>query len=567
MLTANDTTCPVQVPGYTHNGDCSLLCRPSNWKDITIFFLGNYGAHVATVFATPGQSSLTTALSLLLALCFPGAGVLTGLEAITSRALFAPTDLTRAARAGALCIVAKTPKRLDEGAAADLPSSSQSSSGGSLSGEPHRPSSSPSTRHTASPSEPEGIELTTSQTNESTGSASPVGRVSVSAAQDDTTQQEKPSVALAESQHDTCEQDDDDAEDGVYSPPDFAATQVQGVRRMPAGYKLMVLPSWTTFEDDEPGEGTAKRARIQTNYSVIKVLVSLGQLIFAVVTLYEARGNQIEVYGYAAFGLTVAPYIWMSFVNLLANLLCPQYSSMLLIGSPALDEMRRELAERGLEREYPIDGTVGRISADMEERVTKHRAVFLASPSAFYTFFAALDSKTGNVRKTYIILLRVYLAVGVAAMPIVIVGVLSRFKPGSSAASERVWTMMWLCLGPVVGAGLGTVIRGVMESRPVLWLPVLVSSPRRPPPVDQDEGSGETGRRPRTRASLLTGPGGKEEREAQDGKRASLADMRMQLLVFGLIAWFLMLYMVPAIGGFVVVGQMLVAYGSCTKID
>ncbi len=59
--------------------------------------------------------------------------------------------------------------------------------------------------------------------------------------------------------------------------------------------------------------------------------MSLGQLIFAIATLYSARGDQIPLFGYAAFGLTVVQYAWMSFVNLLANSMCPQYGTMFLV--------------------------------------------------------------------------------------------------------------------------------------------------------------------------------------------------------------------------------------------
>lgn len=130
----NDTECPVQIPGFTHNGDCNLLCKSTEWKDIVTFFLGNYGAHVATVVGRPGQSSLSWMFSLLLALCFPGAGVLTGLQAITSMALFAPTELTKAARAGALCIVVKVDQK-PNGGERDLEASGQGVNGSLPSGQ------------------------------------------------------------------------------------------------------------------------------------------------------------------------------------------------------------------------------------------------------------------------------------------------------------------------------------------------------------------------------------------------------------------------------------------------
>jgi hypothetical protein len=106
---ANDTECAVNVPGFTHNGDCNLLCRPASWTDIITFFLGNYVAHAATVITQPGQSTLVTILSIIGALLFPGAGITRGVQTIHSLVVFAPTELQRASKAGALCMVVKWP--------------------------------------------------------------------------------------------------------------------------------------------------------------------------------------------------------------------------------------------------------------------------------------------------------------------------------------------------------------------------------------------------------------------------------------------------------------------------
>lgn len=107
----NDTQCPVNIPGYTHHGDCNLLCGPASWIDVMEFYLGNYVAHAVTIISSPGQSLSMTILKLLSALFFPGAGVSSGILALSSLARWAPTDLQRAARAGALCAVVKTPDR------------------------------------------------------------------------------------------------------------------------------------------------------------------------------------------------------------------------------------------------------------------------------------------------------------------------------------------------------------------------------------------------------------------------------------------------------------------------
>jgi hypothetical protein len=94
------------------------LCKSASAKDILLFFVGNYAAHAGTVISRPGQSTLMTIVTLVAAVILPGTGVFTGVMAMMSLAFFAPTELTKAARAGALCIVVKTcrayPSEYDE---------------------------------------------------------------------------------------------------------------------------------------------------------------------------------------------------------------------------------------------------------------------------------------------------------------------------------------------------------------------------------------------------------------------------------------------------------------------
>lgn len=104
-LTTKEMNCTVNIPGFFHHGNCELLCQSASWTDVAVFFLGNYVAHAATVINRPGQGTAMTAFNVLLALLFPGAGVSRGLETILTKAVFAPTALQMAARAGALCMV------------------------------------------------------------------------------------------------------------------------------------------------------------------------------------------------------------------------------------------------------------------------------------------------------------------------------------------------------------------------------------------------------------------------------------------------------------------------------
>ena len=70
--------------------------------------------------------------------------------------------------------------------------------------------------------------------------------------------------------------------------------------------------------------------------------------------LYRARGGQISCYGYAAFGLTVIPYLIMSLLNSFADAVTPSYPTCYLVRSEEMDEAERR------EGCY-FDGVVGRL--------------------------------------------------------------------------------------------------------------------------------------------------------------------------------------------------------------
>jgi len=90
-----------------HN-DPHLICSPTKWTDIVVFFFGNYFAHAATIKSLPGEGKLSTVGTVVGALLFPASGVVRGLTAILTLSVFAGTDLETAARAGALCMVVRS---------------------------------------------------------------------------------------------------------------------------------------------------------------------------------------------------------------------------------------------------------------------------------------------------------------------------------------------------------------------------------------------------------------------------------------------------------------------------
>ena len=270
-------------------------------------------------------------------------------------------------------------------------------------------------------------------------------------------------------------------------------------------------------------------------------------------TLYNTQGRQIEKFGYAAFGLTVVPYAVMSIVNGFANLLCPDYSAVYIVCNQTLDNLhtrsgRRsqertqaapvgqaaiqqntfvQVAEQGVshsaqadesaegqnqaqraqddheDQEFRISGTVGTLSLASDLAIQKH-----------------LEGNCGLVALKSVLKFAVKTLVGylfIIAVILGIIGGLSSFRQGSSTLAQRVWTMMWLCSGFHSGL-LYHLFRGTLRNREVL----IVST------LKYDNG--------------------------------------WRLLVAKFFFCTLTMSTVPAIGGFVLVAQMINSYGVCSEV-
>ena len=317
--------------------------------------------------------------------------------------------------------------------------------------------------------------------------------------------------------------------------------KVRGHCSLPDGYELAVLPSNANVDvDNKRNQGEAD---IFSSYSVPKAIIAIVQTVYASITLYHTRGDQIQRYGYASFGLTVIPYIIMSIMNLCGNVILPDYPTLYLVRSLESDEAKAAGGE--------IDGMVGHLDQssstlksrqpgrsgifemnddetlvfrfdegensairnsddrrngsfqeaatrgvpdDMESRIVNnekplHHEIHVPALTPFNITGAA---RWPSHRSSYMMLVVTYL---LGAIPYAIIGGLTHFDPGQSTRAQRVWTMTWLTLG----VGAGVIYRYYMLMHQL---------------------------------------------------RESL---------------FVVLYIVPAVGGFVVVGQMLQAYGSCIE--
>ena len=211
----------------------------------------------------------------------------------------------------------------------------------------------------------------------------------------------------------------------------------------------------------------------------------MGQLAFAVTTIYRTRGDQTKQYGYAAFGLTVTQYALMSLINLLGNLICPQYPALYLVRSKEMDEALQD-------PKAIFEGYVGELVDDECQFMEEKRRQTQINRYRQYGWKLALN----------------LLHLVPTAVSLAIIGGLTRFEHGQSTHAQRVWTMTWLAFGSYVGV------------------------------LDMGD-------------ALIFNTSQKQASKS--------------FLPWGSFIQFLVA--APAIGGFVVVGQMLSEFGVCTRIS
>ena len=589
------TVTPSLPQGVTNHGDPKLLCGPSSWNDIAIFILANYVAHAVTVRTKPGESAFDILMVMVVALLLPTHGVTRGIQSIYQAAIFAKTDLDAAKRAHALCAVVRTTgwqphskhivEVLDEGSLDEYV-------GSSIIGN----------RSVRDENELSGWVNGTHEANESgpnmqQGSNHPI-------------------LKRVKLQHHSLEAD------SVFSPSSkwdsIGDYRVHGVCVLPPGYALCIISPTVSVREvadvnllarsHEPvvvnnsqaqatGINDQRRSflslseqvnkpptiKLSSNLNIPKALIAIFQFIYASVTLYKTKGDQVERYGFAAFGLTVIPYLIMTLVNLIGNVITPEYPKAYLMHSTIMDEAKQCAGAR-------FEGIVGTIESPTDsldallegsedtlegaaeshvilEPFTKH-----ATPHSFKAVlekdnigrmllfrgdkcpaeevvFDAGD-KIDNVKGTSPTTLEIaagpdcvvkrtnegpkaldWEAFFVGCLAFLIVGIMTHFKSGGSTLVQRGSTMMWIASG--IGWRLG--YQFLFQTN--------------------------------TEDGLLS----TLERLAAESVLGNIALTLLYPVVYlagrSMSPVATALALVPPIGGFVVVAQMLREYGTCIQIS
>jgi hypothetical protein len=372
--------------GATNHGNEKIVCTPASWEDILIFFLVNYVAHALTVVVLPGEGPVSHLTNALTSLLFPAFGAYRGLRAIfvgyetikkkigdqsskeeKEEEKEQEQDLRKARRAGALCMIVR--------AGNWVPRDGDEIHENVLLVQPSQNRSVSTVSQLFSKGKIDGIYTIEQEVDSSSYEEGSLMGATC------TEMSHIPISQLPPTELDLHTYPVPWTYSRQECPDSIGSRTVRCAPfELAPGYAMVMVPPCTPVQKLPTDKATD---RIASAYDSIKGLVALGQAILAVRTLYETRGNQIDEYGYAAFGLTVAPYAIMSVINLLGALSRPDYDAVYLVGSSIMKEERER---KGLKGYY--DGVVGAVcppntTIGLSEYSTADEMAFLKSTVKF----------------------------------------------------------------------------------------------------------------------------------------------------------------------------------------
>lgn len=557
-----------------------------------LFFFANYLAHCASVKKYPGEKLVELILAMVLALLFPSSGISRALDSIFRLSRFAGKDkLQCAARAGALCMVVRTKEWKPEVGNVIRDVEIQ-------------------------PGRDVGGELKKLGTSE--GTQTLFVRVS--------------------DESKLCVEDPKWIRD-LYSITvyEYLGTgndrTVHGSYELPDGYELRCAPSDIEVEpcsDPQIGSNStpnassnssSKTPMIAYSNSVTKCAVAIAQTVYAAITLYRTRGNQIRVYGYAAFGLTVTPYIIMSLLNLLGQLITPEYPTRFLIHTPEMDEaiqrhgchfngivgkvknpkkpspnsisLTIETSENGTSS-LILKASVEASSSESVDLPHKEDSKTPSTTSKSWTKDNPIDisngdifripscsrfdckTKCGKVDDTwsssqlcwYKFLVLFGIPLMFSCVSLLIIGLLSHFEKGESTLAQRAWIMSWLVCGMVFGMyGIGSaeLILSAYQKAKRLW----AAQERKNSSGDQNPSGDQESKKSadQERKNSSTDPKAESRTTTWKSNFSSLHQKAQGVMLISSMFVVLVGFVaVPAIGGFVVVFKMISHDGTCTRL-
>jgi hypothetical protein len=309
---ASNLNVTVSEPGVSNHGKPDLVCIPTKLTDVALFFLSNYLAHALTIRLPAGATSLQTILYVLSSLLFPSNGMWLAVDALSqwrwkpiSKFPFYKMEndsLDTAVRAGALVMAVRdsswSPDTSD-GVLRDL--SLPEENGGNP----------PKTGIE------EGSDGMTVRTDEQKD------RLSNDQIEKTVVHPLKTGKPVRYRVYETKGLSFDISDQ--FERLVFGKLEVSSLK-LPVGYKWTRLPRNSKIRPygspvltNHLSSNSHAEVHIPVSFSVTQPLIAIYQAAAAGWTLYKARGDQLDQFGYTAFALTVTPYLMMSIINFVAQ--------------------------------------------------------------------------------------------------------------------------------------------------------------------------------------------------------------------------------------------------------
>ncbi|KAF2156451.1 hypothetical protein K461DRAFT_291365 [Myriangium duriaei CBS 260.36] len=330
----------ILVPdGSTQHGNDHILCLPISahyWPSVAaviLFFLANYFAHAATVKSSPGDGNLVQCCNAFLALLFPMSGLLRSLNAIVRNLEPAENELDKALKAGALCMVVRErhwrPRMSQEIQVGVIDHCTSADAIADTTTESITNSAADSTGNQSANATGDDYDISSTTGNRADG-ANIIHANLVTYL---------PSYARERSTRWV-------HFDSVWARArvDLRITRVHGTFELPDGYGFAIVPR-TTCLISQVAASSLKDKQLTTDvsatYSALKAVASILQVIAAFTTLLSHRSDLLRRWGYASYHLTVIPYLFMTFVNLISNLMTPDYPCLYMVRTETMTEAER----------------------------------------------------------------------------------------------------------------------------------------------------------------------------------------------------------------------------------
>lgn len=324
-------------------------CEPTNWYDICWFIFANYILHALSVRSLPGEKSYSSFVIKVGSLLIPFAGLRRGLCLITRANAAADSDLQAAARARALCMVIRKPDwrpcagDVIEGCELDVHEDVADSLAVS-NADNRKADASGNSNEKADVRHEKGLKIQIKDPYTDPLRHGPMEQTIKWLVETPCFRRWSPSTNIV----------------------DHESVKIHGRCGLAEGYALSYVPGDMRVHARIPSSSgnvttqSSTQTRLASARDFPRILFSLTQTISGAYALYNARGSQIERYGYAAFGLTVIPYIVISIINFIGSLLTSEYGTIFVVHSSIMDEM---IVRGGFS-----DGTVGSVHGAVEDQ-------------------------------------------------------------------------------------------------------------------------------------------------------------------------------------------------------